>query len=275
MLTLLPTPIGNLDDTSHRVLKCIEEANLVLCEDTRVSKRLLHLLGEKYALDYSEADFISFNSHNAETRLSVMGERLSRERCIYMSDAGMPAISDPGSELVRYCQEHSIEYDVLPGPSALTVAYAASGFENGRFLFYGFLPHKSMKRLEELEKILAREYDTILYEAPHRVKKLLEELGLLAPDREIFAIKEISKIHQRHYRGKAAEILSRVEERANSIRGEWVLVIEGGSGGENRLGMQDILEMDMPPKVKAKLLSKISGESTTVWYERLRESTRR
>jgi len=146
MLTFIPTPIGNPQDITIRAMKLFEKAELFLCEDTRQTKRLLRLLEERFDMTYPDAKFISFNEHNGEERLQEFGNVLEDQEVVYVSDAGMPVISDPGQILVAYAQEHDIPYDVLPGASAVTTAYAASGFEEGKFLFYAFLPHKGKER---------------------------------------------------------------------------------------------------------------------------------
>ncbi len=268
MLTLVPTPLGNLQDISYRAVTLFHNATLFLCEDTRVTKNLLRLLHERGVLsEFPQAEFLSFNEHNGPQRLAQVASRLVGEEVLYLSDAGMPGISDPGQLLVEHCQREGIVYDVLPGPSAVTTAYAASGFPSGKFLFHGFLPHKSRERKEILGTLLAHPYDVILYEAPHRLLKLLEEIVGIDPGRELFLAKELSKRHQRYERGEARSILEGL--RKETIRGEWVLILRGEKRERKAIHLEEILEMDLPPKVKAKLLSRLSGEPGKVWYERL------
>ena len=170
MLTFIPTPIGNPQDITIRAMKLFEKAELFLCEDTRQTKRLLRLLEERFDMTYPDAQFVSFNEHNGEERLEEFGSSLGEKEVVYVSDAGMPIISDPGQILVAYAQEHNLPYDVLPGASAVTTAYAASGFEEGKFLFYAFLPHKGKERNSELSEAMSNGYNTVLYEAPHRLE---------------------------------------------------------------------------------------------------------
>ena len=269
MLTFVPTPLGNLQDITYRALSFFESAQLFLCEDTRVTRRLLDLLHERgYLKALPEAEFLSFNEHNGPERLKQIADRLESEAVVYVSDAGMPAISDPGQLLVAWCQERGIVYDVLPGPSAVTVAYAASGFEAGRFLFYGFLPHQGRPRREALDTLLRSPWDTVLYEAPHRLEKLLEAVAQRDPERPLFAAKELSKKHQRYYRGSAEELLRRLREE-ESIRGEWVVVMAAAAESAPVLHAEEIEAMDLPPKVKAKLMSRLLGGSVSEWYDRL------
>jgi len=271
MLTFVPTPLGNLQDITYRAVETFRHADLFLCEDTRVTRRLLTLLRDRRILEeLPEAEFLSFNEHNGPKRIREISDRLGATETVYVSDAGMPAISDPGQLLVAYCQEHGLPYDVLPGPSAVTTAYAASGFPSGRFLFYGFLPHKGRERREALEKLLAQEWATVLYEAPHRLERLLSEIAEREPAREIFAAKELSKQYQRYYRDEAARLLERLRE-AEAFRGEWVVILSPGGGERPALHLEDLLAESLPPKIKAKLLARLSGESVQVWYRRLTE----
>jgi 16S rRNA (cytidine1402-2'-O)-methyltransferase len=269
MLTFVPTPLGNLQDITFRSVSVFESATLFLCEDTRVTRRLLELLRERGFMErLPEADFLSFNEHNGPARLTEVAPRLEKEEVVYVSDAGMPAISDPGQLLVRHCQEQRIPYDVLPGPSAVTVAYAASGFESGRFLFYGFLPHKGRERREALEELLRSPWDSVLYEAPHRLERLLEEIVSRDPERELFAAKELSKKHQRYYRASGKTLLEILREE-EAFRGEWVVVVAGAKASAPALHAEDLRNMDLPPKVKAKLLAKLLGGSVSEWYREL------
>ncbi len=272
MLTFVPTPLGNLQDITFRALSVFQEATLFLCEDTRVTKSLLRLLQEREMLaDFPRADFLSFNEHNGSSRLETIGDRLEAESVVYVSDAGMPAISDPGQLLVRYCQEREIAYDVLPGPSAVTTVYAASGFPSGRFLFYGFLAHKGRAREEALRALIAQPFDAVLYEAPHRLGKLLEELERTVPDRRLFAAKEISKQYQHYYHGTVSELRRQITQEGK-IRGEWALVLEGKEeSSDDSLSSEEILAMSLPPKIKAKLLARLHGEETSLWYKRVTE----
>ena len=268
MLTLLPTPIGNLEDITYRAIESIKKSDLILSEDTRVSKRLLFLLQERMDTDFGTKEFISFNEHNGSKKIESLLPRLRDEECIYMSDAGMPAISDPGQLLVESCQKHNIKYDVLPGASAVVTAYAASGFVSGKFLFYGFLPHKGREREELFSRVINSGWDSVLYESPHRLLKLLSEIKDYDSDREIFCAKEISKLHQAFFRGEASEIFNQISNMGD-IKGEWVVIISAKTEERLSIGIDEILKADIPPKPKAKLLSQITGESVKSWYQKL------
>jgi 16S rRNA (cytidine1402-2'-O)-methyltransferase len=267
LLTFIPTPIGNPQDITIRAMKLFEKAELFLCEDTRETKKLLKLLEERFAMKYPDADFISFNEHNGQERLEAYGEMLSDKNVVYVSDAGMPVISDPGQILVEYCQENGVEYDVLPGPSAVTTAYAASGFSEGKFLFYAFLPHKGKERAAALAEAMDNGFNTVLYESPHRLEKLLEEIVAADENRELFLAKELSKKYQRYYRGSAKELNEKLKNE--TIRGEWVVVISAKKSSEKSLSFSEVLSLDLPPKPKAKLLSMLSGRSVKEWYQEL------
>ncbi|WP_456452645.1 16S rRNA (cytidine(1402)-2'-O)-methyltransferase [Hydrogenimonas sp.] len=269
MLTLLPTPIGNIEDISIRALRVLEEADALLCEDTRVAKKLLRLLSERHGLKHRIDTFISLHSHNEKATLDSLEPSFFERNVVYMSDAGMPCISDPGAMLVRWCQERGIAYTVLPGPSAFATAYAASGFLSPRFLFFGFLPHKGRARESELLEALCQRYPVVLYEAPHRLEKLLDELARHAPERVLFAAKELTKRHERFFRGTAGELKREIS--GSLLKGEWVVVIEAAeeAGEGSAIGVSEIEALDLPPKQKAKLLAKATGRSVAECYDEI------
>jgi 16S rRNA (cytidine1402-2'-O)-methyltransferase len=270
MVKFIPTPIGNIEDITIRALREFEKTTLFLCEDTRKTKQLLKLLNERLKLKYpKDAEFISFHEHNGKERLEELKYRLKREDAIYVSDAGTPNISDPGQLLVEFCQKEGISYDVLPGATALTTAYCASGFESGQFTFFGFLPQKGLKRRETLYRVMNSETDSILYEAPHRIEKLIEEISLIDENRELFLAKELTKLHQNYYRGLAKDILRDFRFSKLNSKGEWVVLIKSKISKNKSLGVEDILNMDLPPKIKSKLLSKITNYSSKEWYKKL------
>jgi len=267
MITFIPTPIGNPQDITIRAIKMFEKTELFLCEDTRQTKRLLRLLEERFDMVYPEAEFFSFNEHNGQERLDELGDTFADKTVVYVSDAGMPVISDPGQLLVAYAQDHELKYDVFPGASAVTTAYAASGFSEGKFLFYAFLPHKGKERNVALSEAMSNGYNTVLYESPHRLEKLLNEIEILDENRELFLAKEISKKYQKYYRGTAKEINELF--KAITIRGEWVVVIKAQKDTEKKLSFTEVLSLELPPKIKAKLLSQLSNKSVKEWYQEL------
>ena len=268
MLSLVPTPIGNIGDISLRAIELLSEADILLCEDTRVTKKLIHILKERYNTSFKEnQEFIALHSHNEQAFIHKLEPSFFDNNIAYVSDAGMPGISDPGQALVSYCLEHDIAYDVLPGANAVLTAFVASGFCQTQMLFFGFLDHKGNSRSEGLQQALHSGYTTVLYESPHRLEKLLEELVKEVPDREIFLAKELTKKYQKYLRGTARELMQKLE---NKHKGEWVVVIQA-TAAQNRsvISENDILQLDLPKKVQAKLISKITGESTKGIYNRL------
>ncbi len=266
MLTLAPTPIGNIADTSFRTLETFSKADIILCEDTRVSKKLIRLLQERYDLHVKPPRYISLHSHNEHEFIKKLEPSFFDDEVVYVSDAGMPGVSDPGQALVHYCLDHNIAYDVLPGANAALTAFVASGFITTQMLFYGFLPHKGGERSSALQHALYNGFTTVVYEAPHRLKKLLNELVHEAPNRRIFLAKELSKMHQGYFSGTAQTLLETLDD---TPKGEWVVVIEAGEVRSATLSERDILSLDLPKKSAAKLIAKLSGESPKACYERL------
>ena len=268
MLTLVPTPIGNIGDISLRAIEALSGADTLLCEDTRVTKKLIHILKERYNTSFNpEQNFISLHSHNEKEFIEKLQPSFFEQNVLYVSDAGMPGISDPGQALVKYCQDNGVVYDVLPGANALLTAFVASGFVETKMLFWGFLPHKGKDREASLQGALSSGFTTILYESPHRLEKLLNELSHEDASRKIFLAKELTKKYQKYYFGTADEIKKKVDA---NLRGEWVVVIEAANvQNSSAISQNDILELDLPKKVQAKLISKITGENTKACYERL------
>ena len=268
MLTLVPTPIGNIGDISLRAMNALSEADTLLCEDTRVTKKLLNILKERYDfLPKENQEFISLHSHNEKDFVEKLEPSFFEQNVVYASDAGMPGISDPGQGLVRYCIDNEIEYDVLPGANAVLTAFVASGFIETQMLFFGFLDHKGSSRAAGLQEALHNGYTTILYESPHRLEKLLLEIDKEEPARKIFLAKELTKKFQRYLHGTAKEIFDKL---AGNHKGEWVVVIEASPmQAISAISQSDVLELDLPKKVQAKLISKITGENTKACYQRL------
>jgi len=259
LLTLVPTPIGNLLDVSKRAENALFEADVIFCEDTRVTKKLLNLL----QIDYSNKTFYSMHSHNENEIIKKLDISIFEKNVVYVSDAGMPGISDPGSKLIQYAQTHNIEYDVIPGANAVLTALVASGFE-GEFTFFGFLPHKGNDRAKKLNEVINHDKIAVLYESPHRIEKLLSELKELIPERIVFFAKELTKRYQTFIKDYAKNV------ELSNTKGEWVVVFEKGIKNDTIiLNYDDILALKLPPKEKAKLLSQISTKSTKEIYNEL------
>ncbi len=270
MLQLVPTPIGNIGDISLRAIEALSGADILLCEDTRVTKKLIHILKERYNTVFKEnQQFISLHSHNEKSFVQNLEPSFFEQNIVYASDAGMPGVSDPGQLLVKYAQENKIEYDVLPGANALLTAFVASGFVETKMLFWGFLPHKGKDRAASLQGALHSGFTTILYESPHRLQKLLLELKEEDCTRKIFLAKELTKKYQNYFHGTPEEILTAIND---NYRGEWVVILEASATqNSSAISQNDILELDLPKKVQAKLITKITGENTKACYQRLLE----
>jgi 16S rRNA (cytidine1402-2'-O)-methyltransferase len=268
LLKLIPTPIGNIGDISLRAIEALSEADILLCEDTRVTKKLIHILKERYNTVFKEEQrFISLHSHNEKSFVEKLEASFFEQNIVYSSDAGMPGISDPGQLLIKYALENNIEYDVLPGANALLTAFVASGIVETKMLFWGFLPHKGKDRATSLQGALHNGFTTVLYESPHRLKKLLLEIKEEESNRVIFLAKELTKKYQNYFHGTAEEILKTLND---NFRGEWVVVIEAGeTHNSSAISQNDILDLDLPKKIQAKLISKITGENTKSCYQRL------
>ncbi len=267
MLTFIATPIGNIADITLRAIEVLKKAEVIICEDTRVAKKLVFMLEERVKGVFGKKQYISFFEHNQRKFFSNISPCFFEKEVVYMSDAGMPSISDPGAKLVKYCQKHNIKYDVLPGPNAAITAFVASGFE-GEFCFCGFLPSKGSQREEKLKKILNLTKHSILYESPKRIEKLLKEIILIDKNREVFLAKELTKKFQRFFKGKAEEI------EIDNPKGEWCVVISPSSSKKDNFDsfLQEIISLEIPTKLKAKILSRLTSFSAKKWYERLVQS---
>jgi len=224
-LVVVGTPIGNLGDLSPRAAEALREADLVVAEDTRVAARLLRFIGARRPT-------LSFTEHNAAERLPVLLARLAAgETLALTTDAGMPAVSDPGAELVGAARSAGHRVDVVPGPSAVTAALAGAGVSGIGFVFGGFLPARPVgARRAALERLAASAghlgLPLILFEAPHRVSRLLDELGRLSdahPDIRVAAGRELTKLYEEMVVGTPAEVASGLA----APRGEFTLVISG------------------------------------------------
>ena len=268
MLSLVPTPIGNIGDISLRSIELLSGADILLCEDTRVTKKLINILKTRYNTIFKEnQEFISLHSHNEQAFVEKLEPSFFEQNVVYASDAGMPGVSDPGQALVAYCLEHNVAFDVLPGANAVLTAFVASGFEETKMLFLGFLDHKGSSRQAGLQKALYNGFTTVLYESPHRIEKLLLEIDTEEPTRELFLAKELTKKYQNYFRGTAKEALDSLE---GNFRGEWVVVLSSAEAqADSAITQKDILALDLPKKVQAKLISKITGENTKACYQRL------
>ncbi|WP_104721417.1 16S rRNA (cytidine(1402)-2'-O)-methyltransferase [Helicobacter mesocricetorum] len=269
MVTFISTPIGNLEDITLRTLKALQSCKVLLCEDTRVTKKLISLLRERNLLkEVLEYQYFSFHSHNQLEFLNNTPLDFFNQNIAFLCDAGMPCISDPGVELVRFLQQNSIPYDVLGGVSALTLGVAFSGLVQREFSFLGFPPHKKREKIEFFYKALKSPYPLVLYESPHRLLESLEILSTINPHLEVFLGKELSKKYQDIFYGEIQEIYKSFCTK--SIKGEWVMVIKPNISEEVKyLTQEEVYSLDIPPKVKAKILARITNKSIKEIYEEL------
>ncbi|GAA7172772.1 16S rRNA (cytidine(1402)-2'-O)-methyltransferase [Helicobacter pylori] len=269
MLYFIPTPIGNLSDISFRALELLKTCEFVFCEDTRVSKSLISLLNTKFHTDIHISKFIALHSHNEKEVLASIDLKIFEKNVAYLSDAGMPGISDPGRALVEFAQENNIAYEILPGANAALVALVSSAFCQKEFIFIGFLANKVKERQKDIEKILNLPYPSIIYESPKRILSLVEQIMILDSQREIFLIKEISKKFENKFKGNAKELFEILKK--SNLNGEWVVVLQSKEQNflQNTLCEKDIMDLELPLKAKAKLLSKINGKNAKEIYQKL------
>lgn len=217
---LVCSPIGNLADITYRAVETLRAADLVACEDTRHSRRLL----QHYRIEPKE--LASLHEHNERDRARGIAERALRgEQIAVLSDAGTPAVSDPGYRLVNHCIEAGVRVEVLPGPSAVITALAGSGLPTDAFHSGGFLPVKSGKKRTALASALDRPETTIHFESPHRIAKTLAALAELAPDRPLCVARELTKRHETYHRGSAADLAEAFSQ--GTTKGEITLLIQG------------------------------------------------
>ena len=222
MLYLVPTPIGNLGDISTRCRETLEQADFIAAEDTRVSLKLLNHLGIKKSL-------VSYFEHNKAAKGDMIVQRiLAGETCALVSDAGSPAISDPGEELVKQCAEAGITVCAIPGPCAVITALSISGQSTGRFCFEGFLSTAKKSRREHLESLIGESRTMIFYEAPHKLLATLEDMAaVFGAGRSISLCRELTKLHEEVVRTTLGEAITKYTE--TPPKGEFVLVVAGAA----------------------------------------------
>ena len=267
MLYLVPTPIGNLGDISARCRETLAAADFIAAEDTRVSLRLLNHLGIKKPL-------VSYHEHNRQESGPRIVERLrAGESCALVTDAGCPAISDPGEDLVRLCAESGVPVCALPGPCAAITALSVSALPTGRFCFEGFLPQDKKERAERLAALRSETRTVILYEAPHRLQKTLAALAeALGEDRRVSLCRELTKLHEEILRTSLGEAAAYYAE--NEPRGEFVLVVEGAAPTVEEVALEDAVALvgrliagGLTKKDAVKQAAKDTGVSKNALYD--------
>ena len=265
-LIVCPTPIGNLEDVTPRVRRALEESDIVACEDTRRAGRLYE------RLEIKPPRLVSNHDQNENERAPQLAQQIERgARVALISDAGMPAISDPGYRLIRTCIDRDLEIEVLPGPSAIPVAVVASGLPAEKWRFEGFLP----RRAGELERVLRSAETVVAFESPRRLPDSLAALAALAPDRPAAVCRELSKLHEEVARGTLAELARRFR---GDLRGEIVVVIgptraRGQAGDADKTiavdALRRLVQAGARPRAAAGVVATLTGTRPNDLYRAL------
>ena len=264
-LTVCPTPIGNMDDVTKRVREALVEADYIACEDTRRTGRLLELMEIS-----PRPRLVSNHEGNEVSRAAELVKRIERgDRIALVSDAGMPAISDPGYRLIRACIDRGLEIVVLPGPSVVPVALVASGLPSDRWRFEGFLP----KRAGEMERVLNSAETVVAFESPRRISKTLAALAAIAPEREAAVCREMTKHHEEVTRGTLSDLALRFKGEA---KGEIVLVIGPAESAEHGQdiafaveALKRLVQSGARPRAAATVVATLTGTRANDLYKAL------
>ena len=234
-LYVVGTPIGNLEDFSPRAVRILFEVDFIAAEDTRVTLKLLNHFGIRKPM-------ISYFEHNKFEKGDLILEKLSSgQTAALVTDAGMPAISDPGEDLVRMARDAGIDVESVPGPTAVTTALSISGMKTGRFCFEGFLPNETKEKKERLSRLKGESRTMVFYEAPHRLIKTLKELKDTLGERKVAVCKEITKLHESVMQSGFEDAIRFYEQ--NEPKGEYVLIVEGGEENTAKYGFEDAVNM--------------------------------
>ena len=268
-LFVVGTPIGNLGDFSPRAVETLQMVDFIAAEDTRVTIKLLNHFGISKTM-------VSYHEHNLRSRGEMIVERiLAGENCAIVTDAGMPAISDPGEDLVRLCHQRGIKVESVPGPTAFATALAMSGLFTGRFCFEGFLTTMKSNRRKHLEEVKDETRTLVFYEAPHKLLATLKDMYLVFGDREIALVKEITKLHENVDRTTFSKAIEKYELEAP--KGEFVIIIEGAKEEElpeitidEAVNMaKKLVEEGLPASAAAKQAAKTTGFKKSEIYTAL------
>ena len=270
VLYVVATPIGNLEDITYRAVRVLREADLIACEDTRQTRKLL----DHYGI---EKPMVSYHEHNEMERARELAARLEAgAKVAQVSDAGMPGISDPGYRLVKLAIERGIPVVPVPGASAMVAALAASGLATDAFEFRGFLPAKAGQRRTALDQMSRLDHTVVFYEAPHRIRETMEDIvHILGRRRPVVIARELTKLHEEFIRGTAKEVLENV--RSRELKGEITLLIGKAetaepavSGRDLRSQLEQVMrEQKLDEKAALKFLAKERGVSKSELYREL------
>ena len=243
MLTIVATPIGNLDDLSPRAARALAGADIIACEDTRVTRKLLsRVAGGGTLVSYRAAN----EAHKAEELADAIA---GGKRVALVTDAGTPGVSDPGHLLVDACLERGLPVEVVPGPSAAVAALVASGLPTARFVFEGFLPSTRAARRKRLEALASEQRTIVLFEAPHRLKASLADMQAVLGDRRVAMAREMTKIYEEFVRTTIGGLADRIAERG--VKGEITLVVEGAPAPDDPGQLFD--DADLVELVRARI----------------------
>jgi 16S rRNA (cytidine1402-2'-O)-methyltransferase len=279
-LYVVATPIGNLEDITLRALRVLKEVDLIACEDTRQTRKLL----DHYGI---QTRMISYHEHNEMTRAAELIVNLEQGgRLALVSDAGMPSISDPGYRLITLAIRHHVPVIPVPGASAFVAALAASGLPTDSFKFNGFLPAKQGERRDELERVRDAPRTVIYYEAPHRILETLADVvAIMGGSRHVVIAREVTKLHEEFLRGRADEVLEKLRERGE-VKGEITLLIgRSAEAGERkapvrtrvtiRQRLEQVMdERKLDEKAALKVVAKEMGVSRSEAYRELQRAKR-
>lgn len=269
-LYVVATPLGNLQDITFRALDVLREVDVIAAEDTRSTRTLL----THYAI---AGKMIALHQHNEKGGAERIVDLLREGKSIaYVTDAGTPAISDPGAWLVARVRESGYRVTPIPGASAVTAALSAAGAAAPQFLFYGFLPTKSAARREALSALSSLTFTLVFYEAPHRVRETLEDMQLVfGAERGLVIAREITKLFETIYRCRLGEALPWLDEDANRLKGEFVLIVDGAeAAADSDAQSQRVLEIllrELPLKQAVRLATEIGGGKKNALYARALE----
>lgn len=257
-LYITGTPLGNLEDMTFRAVETLNNVDVILCEDTRTTRKLT----THFDITTPLRAYHDFNK--SETEDKIIEEMRHGKAFALVSDAGMPVISDPGYELIERMQEEGLKYTIIPGASAFTMALVMSGIPSFDFTFFGFLPKSQSKRKEKLKEIMMHTHTSVIYESPHKLKKTVEQIADISPEREMSISREITKKFEQNMKGKAAEILEKLDVEI-PLKGEFVIVMEAYkekdivSDTPLREHVEQFVEEGMKPKQAIKMVAEMRG----------------
>lgn len=270
-LFVVATPIGNLADLSERARQVLAAVDLIACEDTRHTQKLLQHLGLKKPL-------LSVHDHNERDRIDQVAEQLQNGRTMALvSDAGTPLISDPGYPLVQALREKQLRVTPVPGVSALITALSAAGLPTDRFAFEGFLPHKSGAKKERLEGLQQDTATLVFYESKHRILDTLQLMAeIFGEQREACVARELTKTFESFYHGTLPQIIEQLNANSDQQKGEFVVMVSGNKDPKSAAAVNSdklfrLLLAELPPKKAAAILAEVSGENKKALYQKALE----